>query len=64
MRELAARESFDLGASTAYSDSHSDLPLLEAVGHPVVVNPDRGLRREAERRGWPIRVFHERLRAA
>ena len=45
---------FDLAASTAYSDSHTDLPFLEAVGHPVAVNPDRGLRRIATERGWPI----------
>lgn len=64
VRELAKREGFDLAASTAYSDSHSDLPFLETVGHPVVVNPDRGLRREAERRSWPIKAFRERLRAA
>jgi HAD superfamily hydrolase (TIGR01490 family) len=64
VRELVEEEGFDLAASTAYSDSHSDLPLLEAVGHPVVVNPDRGLRREAERRSWPIKAFRERLRAA
>src|SRR5207244_9162369 len=43
----------DLAGSTAYSDSISDLPLLEAVGHPVAVNPDRGLRRVALERGWP-----------
>ena len=41
------RARFDLDASTAYSDSHTDLPFLEAVGHPVVVNPDRELRRIA-----------------
>lgn len=44
----------DLGASTAYSDSHTDLPFLEAVGHPVAVNPDKRLRRIAVDRGWPI----------
>src|SRR3954471_17970567 len=44
---------FDLPASTAYSDSHTDLPFLEAVGHPVAVNPDRKLRRIAAERGWP-----------
>jgi HAD superfamily hydrolase (TIGR01490 family) len=63
LRELAAGEGFDLTASTAYSDSHTDLPFLEAVGHPVAVNPDRGLRRIAEERGWPILRF-ERRRAA
>jgi HAD superfamily hydrolase (TIGR01490 family) len=63
LRELAVGEGFDLTASTAYSDSHTDLPFLEAVGHPVAVNPDRGLRRVAEARGWPILRF-ERRRAA
>jgi HAD superfamily hydrolase (TIGR01490 family) len=48
---------YDLAASTAYSDSHTDLPFLEAVGHPVAVNPDRGLRRVAAARGWPIMEF-------
>jgi HAD superfamily hydrolase (TIGR01490 family) len=37
-----------------YTDSYSDLPVLERIGHPVVVNPDPRLRREAERRGWPV----------
>ena len=41
----------------AYSDSITDLPLLEAVGHPTAVNPDRALRRIAETRGWPILTF-------
>ena len=63
LRELAADEGFDLSASTAYSDSYTDLPFLEAVGHPVAANPDRGLRRVAEARGWPILRF-ERRRAA
>jgi phosphoserine phosphatase len=44
----------------AYSDSHTDLPFLEAVGHPVAVNPDRALRRIARERGWPILRFRER----
>jgi len=48
---------YDLDASTAYSDSHTDLPFLEAVGHPVAVNPDRKLRRIAASRGWPIMQF-------
>lgn len=62
LRELAAREALDLAASTAYSDSHSDLPFLEAVGHPVAVNPDRALRKVAQERGWPI--LEARRRAA
>jgi len=53
IRELG----YDLSESTAYSDSHTDLPLLEAVGHPVVVNPDRELRRVAADRGWPVLEF-------
>ena len=55
--ELAADVGLDLAASTAYSDSASDLPFLEAVGSPVVVNPDRVLRRIAAERGWPVRRF-------
>jgi len=59
IRELAAEIELDLAASTAYSDSHTDLPFLEAVGNPVVVNPDRELRRIAAARGWPILEFGE-----
>ena len=57
LRELAAAEGLDLAASTAYSDSHSDLPFLEAVGHPVAANPDRKLLRIAVDRGWPVVHF-------
>ncbi|MFT5202472.1 MAG: HAD superfamily hydrolase (TIGR01490 family) [Candidatus Aldehydirespiratoraceae bacterium] len=46
-----------LDRSFAYSDSVTDLPMLEAVGHPVAVNPDRALLKEAEARGWEIRTF-------
>jgi HAD superfamily hydrolase (TIGR01490 family) len=60
VRELAAEEGFDLGASTAYSDSHTDIPFLEAVGRPVVVNPDRQLRTIAAERGWPVLEFSAR----
>jgi HAD superfamily hydrolase (TIGR01490 family) len=60
VRELAVREDLDLAASTAYSDSDSDVPFLEAVGRPVVVNPDRSLRAAAAERGWPILEFAER----
>ena len=49
MRELAEREGIDLSASHAYSDSESDLPMLRAVGKPVVVNPDSELRRSHAR---------------
>jgi HAD superfamily hydrolase (TIGR01490 family) len=60
VRELAAAEDIDLAASTAYSDSHTDVPFLEAVGHPVVVNPDRELRRVAVERAWPVLRFKQR----
>jgi HAD superfamily hydrolase (TIGR01490 family) len=42
---------------TFYTDSYTDIPVLEYVGHPVAVNPDRFLRREARRRGWPVLRF-------
>ncbi|OBF86754.1 inhibition of morphological differentiation protein [Mycobacterium sp. 852002-51163_SCH5372311] len=57
IRELAAREGYALEHCYAYSDSITDLPMLETVGHPNVVNPDRALRREAIERGWPILTF-------
>ena len=57
--ELARREGIDLARSTAYSDSHSDLPFLETVGNPLAVNPDRRLRRIAAARGWPVLEFTE-----
>jgi HAD superfamily hydrolase (TIGR01490 family) len=57
MRELAAAEGYDLDDCYAYSDSITDLPMLEAVGHPAAVNPDRALRRVARERGWPVEVF-------
>jgi HAD superfamily hydrolase (TIGR01490 family) len=60
LRELAETEGIDLAASTAYSDSHSDVPFLEEVGTPVAVNPDRELRRIAEERGWAVERFRER----
>lgn len=60
VRELAKREGFDLAECTAYSDSHTDLPFLEVVGHPVAVNPDRALRRIASERGWPVLEFRTR----
>jgi HAD superfamily hydrolase (TIGR01490 family) len=64
LREVAARDGLDLAACTAYSDSHTDLPFLEAVGHPIVVNPDRALRRIAGERDWPVLEFTTRHHAA
>jgi hypothetical protein len=57
MREVAERQGIDLDASYAYSDSATDVPMLEAVGHPVAVNPDRELTRVAHQREWEIRRF-------
>jgi len=56
-RILAQQRGYDLASSYAYSDSVSDVPLLETVGHATVVNPDRGLRRVAGERGWPVLEF-------
>ena len=55
--EAAMIHDIDLAASYAYSDSATDLPMLETVGHPVAVNPDRDLARIARERGWEIRQF-------
>jgi HAD superfamily hydrolase (TIGR01490 family) len=57
LRALAAAEHLDLAECTAYSDSYSDVPFLEAVGHPVAANPDKKLRRIAADRGWPVVNF-------
>jgi HAD superfamily hydrolase (TIGR01490 family) len=57
MATLAEREGYDLSTSYAYSDSITDLPMLEAVGHPAVVNPSRELKRLAEDRGWEVIRF-------
>ena len=57
MEQLAADEGYDLSASYAYSDSYTDLPMLEAVGHPFAVNPDEQLRRVAKERVWPVLEF-------
>lgn len=57
MREMAQGEGIDLTESYAYSDSITDLPMLELVGHPVAVNPDVELKAVAEERGWELRHF-------
>lgn len=54
---LAAARGWDLRRCAALSDGAADLPLLEQVGRPIAINPDRALRRQATRRGWPIRDF-------
>ena len=60
VRELAARRGYRLRDCYAYSDSVTDLPMLEAVGHPRAVNPDRALRRIARERQWPVLAFGTR----
>ncbi|HEV7869969.1 MAG TPA: HAD family hydrolase [Modestobacter sp.] len=57
IRQVAAEMGYDLADCWAYSDSATDLPMLEAVGHPTAVNPDRGLRKIAGERGWPVLTF-------
>jgi len=64
MREVARRQDIDLDASYAYSDSATDIPMLEVVGHPVAVNPDRELARVAKDRGWETGLdLPDRVRA-
>lgn len=53
-KQWASEHSIPLSDATFYTDSYSDLPLLEAVGTPVVVDPDRRLARAARERGWEI----------
>ena len=57
MATLAEKDGIDLAESYAYSDSYTDAPMLEVVGHPVVVNPDRVLLKLAKERGWEVRHF-------
>jgi HAD superfamily hydrolase (TIGR01490 family) len=60
IRELSAERGYRLADCFAYSDSVTDLPMLEAVGHPHAVNPDRHLRKIAVERGWPVLAFELR----
>jgi HAD superfamily hydrolase (TIGR01490 family) len=57
MRALAEENDYDLADCYAYTDSMTDLPMLEIVGHPVCVNPDAALRKIAVERGWPVVDF-------
>lgn len=57
MQLAAERDGVDLDASFAYTDSYTDMPMLDVVGNPIAVNPDKELREEAEERGWPILEF-------
>ncbi len=56
-RAFAADHGVDLAQSYFYSDSYTDLAMLEAVGRPVAVNPDARLRRHAQKVGWPVEKF-------
>ena len=62
MRELALKRGIDLDDSFAYSDSETDIPMLEAVGHAFAVNPDRQLTRMAHEKQWPILGFTHPVR--
>lgn len=62
IRAIAEGRHYDLERCFAYSDSISDRPMLELVGHPVAVNPDRGLETLARARGWPIVIFARRTK--
>lgn len=57
LREMAAARGYNLAECYAYSDSSTDLPMLEAVGHPSAVNPSRTLRRFAVENSWPVLEF-------
>jgi HAD superfamily hydrolase (TIGR01490 family) len=57
IERYAVERGMDLGMSYAYGDSHTDLPMLEAVGHPTAVNPDPVLKVVARERGWPVLRF-------
>ena len=60
--DVARWEGYDLTRCYAYSDSISDLPMLDAVGHPVAVNPDARLATTAADRGWPVVIFRRRTK--
>lgn len=57
MLDVAEADDIDLSKSFAYTDSFTDMPMLEAVGNPIAVNPDKELRDEAEERDWAILEF-------
>ena len=62
IRKLAAEKGYDLAHCYAYSDSASDLPMMQIVGHPVAVNPDRPMEAVAHRRGWPVVEFNRQAK--
>lgn len=64
IEKLASDRGYDLKLSYAYSDSVSDLPMMELVGHPVAVNPDSELDTLSHERGWPIVIFARKTKRA
>ncbi len=64
LEKLASERGYDLDKCYAYSDSVSDLPMMELVGHPVAVNPDSLLNDIAHERGWPIVIFARKTKRA
>ena len=64
IEKIAADFGYDLERSYAYSDSVSDLPMMEAVGHPVAVNPDSELDSVSHERGWPVVIFARKTKRA
>ena len=63
IRELAQKRGIDLAESFSYSDSATDIPMLEAVGHAFAVNPDKELTKTAHEKKWPILSFSHPVRA-
>lgn len=57
MKDVAAQDGIDLEGSFAYTDSFTDMPMLEVVGNPIAVNPEKELREAAEANDWPILEF-------
>lgn len=57
--DLAEANHYDLASSFAYSDSATDIPMLEMVGNPVAVNPDRAMKKHALESGWEVRSFKD-----
>ena len=57
LQQFIEEHRIDLARSFFYTDSITDMPLMDIVGHPVVVNPDPFLYRTAVRRRWPVRIF-------
>jgi HAD superfamily hydrolase (TIGR01490 family) len=62
--DLGVRMNVDLGQSWFYTDSYTDMPMLERVGNRVIVNPDPRLKRIAKRRGWPVADWNQALTIA